>query len=278
LADGTARGGEIPPGIDVTKPNVARVYNYLIGGKDHFAVDRAMGDLTVSQEPDAMLSGREHRAFLNRVVRYLAAEAGVRQVIDVGSGLPTADNTHQVALRANPSTRVVYVDNDPVVVVHAQAIIGSTDTTRVIHGDIRDPQAILRHPQVREFIDFSRPVGVLLMSILHHISDAEDPDGIARAFRDAVAGGSYLAISHFCNPGKANPEQARIAAESELLFSENLGTGRWRSPAEITAFFGEFRLVDPGLVPLPDWRPDAPRAGDLAPVFSRFVGGVAVRE
>lgn len=268
---------ETPPGIDVTKPNVARVYNYLIGGKDHYAADRAAGDAMLEQEPDARLAGREHRAFLRRAVRCLAAEGGIRQFIDVGSGLPVEGNTHEIAQEAAPSARVVYVDNDPVVVVHAQALIGTTSATRIISGDLRSPRAILDNPCVRDFIDFSRPVAVLLMDILHHISDAEDPGGITAVFRDALAPGSYLAISHFCNPGPAFPEEAKIAEESERLFAEKLGTGRWRSPEEITAFFGGFRLLPPGLVPAPDWRPDTPRQGKLPGVFRRFVAGVAVK-
>jgi SAM-dependent methyltransferase len=264
-------------GLDITKPNVARVYNYLIGGKDHYAVDRGAGDALLQQEPDAQISGREHRAFLRRVVRYLTAEAGVRQFIDVGSGLPTAENTHEVAQRTDPAARVVYVDNDPVVVVHARALIGTTSTTSIVAGDARAPAAILDDPLVRDLVDFSRPVGVLLMAVLHHIADAEDPVGITRAFRDALVPGSYLALSHFCNPGAANPAEAKIAAESERLFTKNFGNGRWRSAEEITEFFGDFRLVDPGLVPIPNWRPDTPREGELPGVFHRFVGGVAVK-
>ena len=267
-----------PPGIDTTKPSVARVYNFMIGGKDHFAADRAVAEAILKVEPNAETEGRAHRAFLGRVVRFMVREAGIRQFIDVGSGIPAAENTHQVAQQVDPAARVVYVDNDPVVIVHAKALIGSTTTTRVIAGDVRQPEAILDDPVMREFIDFSRPAGVLLMSILHHVADGEDPGAIARTFRNAVAPGSHLALSHFCNPGAANPKESEIAAESERVFTQNFGTGRWRTPSEITAFFGDFRLISPGLVPLALWRPDTPWEGEIPGFFHRFVGGVAVKE
>jgi len=267
-----------PPEIDITKPSVARVYNFMIGGKDHYTVDRAVAEAIVEVEPNAPTEARAHRAFLGRVVRYMVSEAGIRQFIDVGSGIPTAENTHEIAQLIDPAARVVYVDNDPVVIVHAKALIGETNTTHIIKGDARKPAAIFDDPLVRNFIDFSQPVGMLLLSILHHVADDEDPGAIARAFRNAVAPGSYLALSHFCNPGAANPKESEIAVESERLFTQNFGTGRWRTTEEITAFFGDFRLVSPGLVPLALWRPDKPREGEMPGFFHRFVGGIAVKE
>jgi SAM-dependent methyltransferase len=261
--------------FDITRPNVARVYNYLIGGKDHYRVDRAAGDALIAQEPDALISGLEHRAFLGRAVRYMTAEAGIRQFIDVGSGLPSANNTHEIAQQVARDARVVYVDNDQVAVNHGKALIGATETTRFIRGDVRDPGQILDHESVRELIDFSQPIGVLVLSLLHHIADYEDPDGITRTFRDALAPDSHLVISHFYNPGAENPQQALIAAESEKLFNENFGTGRWRFREEIAAYFGDFQMVDPGLVPVPLWRPDTPPSGELPGVFYRIVAGVA---
>lgn len=266
-----------PPGIDITKPSVARVYNFMIGGKDHYTVDRMVAEAILKVEPNAAAEGRAQRAFLGRAVRYMVSDAGIRQFIDVGSGIPAAENTHEVAQQIDPATRVVYVDNDPVVVVHAKALIGETSTTHIVAGDAREPAAILDDRLVRNFIDFSQPVGVLFMSLLHHLSDAEDPGSITRTFRDAVAPGSHLTVSHFCNPGPANPEESRIAAESEEVFTKNFGTGRWRTPEEITAFFGDFRLLPPGLVPLALWRPDTPWEGEIPGFFHRFVGGVAVK-
>lgn len=267
-----------PPGIDITKPNVARVYDYMAGGKDHYAADRAASELFLRLDPDAKSSTRNHRAFLGRTVRYMARDAGIRQFIDVGSGLPTAENTHQIAQGVDPSCRVVYVDNDPVAVRHGQALIGETPTTRVISGDAREPAAILDDEKVRGFIDFSQPVGLILMAILHHVADSEDPGGVAKAFRDAAAPGSHLVISHFCDPGPDNPAESARAAEGEKAFQENFGTGRWRTPAEITAFFGDWRLLDPGLVAFPLWRPDTPWEGGIPDYFHRWVGGVAVKE
>ncbi|MGH3172053.1 MAG: SAM-dependent methyltransferase [Trebonia sp.] len=267
-----------PPGFDITRPNVPRVYNFMIGGKDHFAADRAAADAILRVEPNAAAEGRAHRDFLGRVVRYMAGEAGISQFIDVGSGIPGAENTHHIAQRIDPAARVVYVDNDPVVITHARALIGETATTRVIAGDAREPKAMLDDPLLREFIDFARPVGVLLMSILHHLTDEEGPDVITRTFRNALAPGSHLALSHFCDPGAANPKESGIALESERVFTRNFGTGRWRTTGEITAFFGDFRLISPGLVPLALWWPDKPWAGEVPGFFHRFVGGVAVKE
>ena len=270
-------GEQAAPGIDVTKPNVARVYDYHIGGKDNFAVDREVGNQILQLVPEARESGREHRAFLRRVVRYLTAEAGIRQFIDIGSGLPSHGNVHEVAQEIDPAARVVYVDNDPVVVMHAKALIGETSTTRIVAADLRDPDGILGDAGVREFIDFSRPVGLLLMAILHHIADGEDHAGIMARFRAELAPGSHLAISHFCNPGAERPEDAEIAKASERLFSMKFGTGRWRTREEILAYFGDFRLLEPGLVPLPVWRPDIIGRRKLPGAFYRFVGGVAAK-
>lgn len=269
---------DAPRGFDITTPNVPRVYNFMIGGKDHFAADRAAADAILRVEPNAAAEGRAHRDFAGRVVRYMTGEAGISQFIDVGSGIPGAENTHHVAQRIDPAARVVYVDNDPVVIAHARALIGQTATTRVVAGDAREPKAMLDDPLLREFIDFARPVGVLLMSVLHHLTDEEDPDVVARAFRNAVAPGSHLAVSHFCDPGAANPKESAIAAESERVFTRNFGTGRWRTTGEITAFFGDFRLIPPGLVPLALWRPDKPWAGEIPGFFHRFTGGVAVKD
>ena len=264
-----------PPGIDISKPNVARVYDYQIGGKDNFAADREVGDQITRLVPESREQGREHRAFLRRVVRHLAGEAGIRQFIDIGSGLPTQGNVHEIAQQVDPAARVVYVDNDPVVVRHSQALIGTTSTTRIVAADLRSPEAILGSAEVREFIDFARPVAVLLLAIVHHVADKEDPDAIIGTLRDALAPGSHLAISHFCNPGAAHPEQAALAVASEKLFRERFGTGRWRTPEEITAYFGDFRLVEPGLVPLSQWRPNVTEAGGLPGASYQIVGGVA---
>jgi hypothetical protein len=267
-----------PTGIDVSKPSVARVYDCYLGGKDNFAVDREVADKTRKIFPadwELPRGALDNRHFLQRVVRYLVADAGIRQFVDLGSGLPTQGNVHEVAQEIAPQARVVYADNDPIVLVHARALLGNTETTRVITADARSPEQILRHDTVREFIDFSQPVGMLLFAILHHINDEEDPAGIAAYLRDAMAPGSYLAISHFCNPGSARPEDSERATMCEKIFTEQLGTGRWRTREEILGYFGDFTLVEPGLVPVAEWRPAPGDDMSEHPTYHLSAGGVA---
>jgi hypothetical protein len=264
-----------PRGIDTTKPNIARVYDYHLGGKDNFAVDREMAELALRQVPEANALGQANRGFLRRAVRYMVMQAGVRQFLDIGSGLPTQGNVHEVAQEAEPRARVVYVDNDPVVLVHARALLGSASGTEIITADLRSPEDIIDNPRVRKFIDFDQPVGLLLISILHHVNDDEDPLGITDRLRAPLAPGSHMAISHFCNPGSARPEDAALAVECEKLFTEKFGTGRWRTPEEIIAYFGDFELLEPGLVPMPHWRPDVGYQRKLPGAFYRSQAGVA---
>jgi SAM-dependent methyltransferase len=264
-----------PAGIDPTKPNVARVYDYLLGGKDNFAVDRELGEEILRMVPEARESGVANRGFLRRAVRYLVAEAGVRQFLDIGSGLPTQGNVHEIAQDLDPRARVVYVDNDPVVLVHTRALLENLDTTAVIMGDLRRPDEILENRTLRRFLDFDQPIGLLMISILHHINDHEDPVGITETLRDALAPGSHMAITHFHNPGDERPEDAALALASEKQFNERFGTGRWRSREEIKACFGDWELVKPGLVPMPAWRPDVAGRRTLGGVFHRTLSGVA---
>ncbi|MBO4273134.1 SAM-dependent methyltransferase [Microbispora triticiradicis] len=261
--------------MDTSKPSIARVYDFFLGGKDNFAIDRQIGEATLKIAPDAPAAGRSNRAFLRRVVRYLAAEAGIRQFLDIGSGLPTQGNVHQVAQAAAPESRVVYVDNDPIVLVHGRALLATNGSTTVIEADIRDPESILNHPGVRDLIDFKQPVALLLFAILHHLNDHEDPHAIAARFRDALPSGSYLALSHFHNPGPSMPEVSAQATTAEKLFNENLGTGRWRTHDEIVAYFGDMELLEPGVVPLAEWRPDPGEPVDRGITYHTFVGGLA---
>ncbi|MFC7532655.1 SAM-dependent methyltransferase [Actinoplanes sp. GCM10030250] len=196
-----------PPGVDISTPSIARVYDFMVGGKDHFAVDRMAAQRALEIMPDAQEAGRACRAFLRRVVRFLAADAGVRQFLDIGSGLPTETNVHQVAHAVDPEARVVYADIDPMVLVHGRALLAGDDTTALIEADIRSPEGILGHPVVRERLDFTQPVGLLLFSILHHLHDTEDPGAIAATLRDALPPGSYLAIIHFWDPGMSTPRR-----------------------------------------------------------------------
>jgi SAM-dependent methyltransferase len=226
--------------------------------------------------PDGPEAAISNRWFLRRVVRFLVGTAGIRQFLDIGSGLPTQGNVHEIAHQLDPDVSVVYVDSDPMVLAHARALLAEAPTTTVIQADVREPDAILRHPEVRQRLDFDRPIGLLMLGILHHLHDNEDPGGIAKQFRDAMAPGSYLAISHFCNPGEAHPDISRRAEAVEKIFNESLGTGRWRFQDEIAAFFGDWEIVEPGLVPFPEWRPEADDpVRDRTDTYYTFVGGMA---
>jgi hypothetical protein len=274
----------VPVGVDVTRPAIARAYDAYLGGKDHFSVDEEVVRRTNEVLPEGPASARANRAFLRRVVRYLVDEAGISQFIDLGSGLPSAGNVHEVAQQYNPAARVVYVDNDPVVLVHAKALLAVNNTTTVITKDIRSPAEILDSEAVHKFIDLDKPVGLLLFAILHHINDSEDPAGIARTLRDALPAGSYLAISHFCNVADEYPDEAERTAATERIFNETLGTGRWRQRSEILSYFGDLELLEPGLVPIQDWRPETGEQVEVThestraePPFAShwFMGGVA---
>ncbi|MFI1753238.1 SAM-dependent methyltransferase [Streptomyces sp. NPDC020571] len=240
--------------IDSTRPSIARVYDYLLGGKDNYAVDREIGDVFKRDLPGSVAIAFANRAALTRAVREIVTTTGVRQFIDLGSGLPTADNVHQVAQRTAPETRVVYVDTDPQVLVHGRALLEENDRTRVVPVDVRDPEGIRNHPDTRELIDFDRPVAVVFSAILHHVNDEEDPAGIVRHWRDRVPSGSYFFVSHFRSGN--NPE----TAEAEKVLQGTFGRGRWRTDAEIEALLDGLELLEPGIVPAPLWRPET--AGD----------------
>jgi hypothetical protein len=264
-----------PPGVDISTPSIARVYDFFVGGKDHFAVDRMVAQRALEIVPDAQEAGRACRALLRRMVRHLAAEAGLRQFLDIGSGLPTETNVHQVAHEVDPTARVVYVDNDPTVLVHGHALLAGDGTSALIEADIRAPETILDHPVVREKLDFTQPIGLLLFSVLHHLNDSEDPAGVAATLRAALPPGSHLAIMHFWDPAEEHPETSAKVREAERVFNESLGTGRWRRRTEIEAFFGDFELIEPGLVPLAEWRPDGEAVAEQKDSYHTMLGGMA---
>jgi O-methyltransferase involved in polyketide biosynthesis len=236
--------------IDPTRPSIARVYDYLLGGKDNYAVDRQVGDVFKRDLPGSLAIAFANRAALTRAVREIATTTGVRQFIDLGSGLPTADNVHQVAQRHAPESRVVYVDIDPQVLVHGRALLEQNERTRVVPADVRDPEAIRRHPETLELIDFDRPVAVMFSAILHHVNDEEDPAGIVRYWRDQVPSGSYFFVSHFRSGN--NPE----TAEAERVLQQTFGRGRWRTDKEIESLLEGLEILAPGMVPAPRWRPE----------------------
>jgi S-adenosyl methyltransferase len=229
----------------------ARVHDYWLGGKDNFAADRAAADAVMAVYPGIVASVRANRAFLARAVRFLAAEAGLRQFLDIGTGIPAANNTHEVAQSVAPSCRVVYVDYDPVVLLHAEALLTSSPQGAVdyIDADLRDPQAILS--QAAQTLDFSRPVAVTLISMMHLIGDEDDPYGIVGHLMAAVPAGSYLALSQVAS----DIETEQVAEGARRYNRLGRETLHQRSHAEILRFFDGLELVEPGLVPVPQWRP-----------------------
>ncbi|MDI2129823.1 SAM-dependent methyltransferase [Yinghuangia seranimata] len=258
-----------PTGIDVSKPSIARVYDAVLGGKDNFAVDRVIAQQSQDIVPEIGDVARFNRAILGRAVRAMA-NAGIRQFLDLGSGLPTVQNTHQVAQEVAPDARVVYVDIDPIVLAHGRAILAENANTTVVTADLRDPKTVLNLPQVREFIDFDQPVGLMLVGVIHHLGDDEDPDGIVRTYLDALPAGSQFLLTHFC---ASSPDA--LALEGALLTS--LGTGRFRTLEEITAYFDGLELLEPGVVYLPVWRPEEPVAEPLTIGQRLMAGGLAVK-
>ncbi len=260
--------GTIATGIDPTVPSTARMYDFWLGGKDHFAVDRAAALEVSEAAPAVKVMALENRKFLRRSVRYLAAEAGIAQFLDIGTGLPTQGNVHQAAQQVNPSARVVYVDNDPMVLAHSRALKTSGNTA-VIQADLRDPAAILDHPQVHALLDFSQPLAVLLVAVLHFIGDHDDPHAIVGSLRDATAPGSHLVVSH-ATGGVPGGESAGKVAEH---YRKNVAAGSTlRDRDEILRFFTGLEVIEPGLVQVPYWRSDEPESPDAAKVW--VLGGV----
>ena len=265
---GDTRPAQERRAIDTTVAHSARVHDYWLGGKDNFAADREAGDAVMEAYPGIVMSVRANRAFLARAVRFLAAEAGIRQFLDIGTGIPAANNTHEVAQAAASNCRVVYVDYDPVVLTHARALLTSSTPGAIdyIDADLRDPQAILRH--AARTLDFSRPVAVMLIAIMHLIVDEDDPYGLVGQLLGAVPGGSYLALSQVASDIQAE-QMAEAARRYNRLARE---TQRHRDRAEVARFFDGLDLIEPGLVPVQQWRP----ASDLeARARSAMWGGVA---
>ena len=256
------RAGE-PPSFDTTVSHPARTYNYWLGGKDNYEADRVIGDQVMASVPAIRQIARANRAFLRRAVQHLAGEAGIRQFLDIGTGLPTADNTHEVAQRVAPESRVVYVDNDPIVLAHARALLDSTPdgTTAYIQADARDPEAILR--EAAQTLDFSQPVAVMVVAVLHFIPDADDPAGVIARLVDGVAPGSYLTIS--ASTTDIDTERMTQAA-SEFNAQRVAAQFHPRPRAEIARFFAGVDLIDPGLVPVDRWR--APADGNAIPMYA----------
>jgi S-adenosyl methyltransferase len=237
-------------------PNVARMYDFMLGGKENYASDRAaVASLIQLSATDVPAAARLNRAFLGRAVQYVAGH-GVTQFLDIGAGLPTQQSVHQVAQEIAPGIRTVYVDNDPVVLAHSRALLGDNSTTAAVLGDVRDPAAVVGDPAVRELIDFARPVCILLVAVLHFVPDAAGPKGLLAAFRDAMVPGSYLILSHGTVDGA--PPEVAAKADASRVYDQATAQVTLRDAAQVAAMLEGFTLVEPGLVHTSQWRPPIP--------------------
>jgi S-adenosyl methyltransferase len=256
-AQGSTGSGLSPLPFDTSKAHQARMYDYLLGGKDNYAADRAAAEAALKIWPDMAFAARANRAFLGRAVRYLTAEAGIRQFLDIGTGFPAAGGTHQVAQAVAPETRVVYVDYDPIVIAHARALLTSNEAgaTGYIHADLRDTGTILS--QASELLDFTRPTAIMLVAILHVIPEADDPYAIVAQLLDAVPPGSYLAISHLGADLLGQDQQDGLTDLATRMIQQ---TPVPRTREQLGCFFKGTELAEPGLVPVEQWRPE-PTAG-----------------
>jgi len=237
--------------FDTNKAHMARVYDYWLGGKDHFAADRAAGDAVIQAYPGVITTVRANRALLVRMVRYLAGEAGIAQFLDIGTGIPSANNTPEMEQSVTPNARVVYTDNDPVVLAHSRALLtsGPAGVTTYLDADLRNPGPILE--QAADTLDFSRPLAVMLMGVMHLVGDADDPAGIVASLKRAMPPGSYLALSHPASDIDA-AAQGKLAEGLNQTMAEKV---TMRDRAQVARFFDGLELVEPGLVRVPEWRP-----------------------
>lgn len=262
--------GATPPDVDVSRASIARVYDYLLGGKEHLEVDRRAANALLNVVPEVAEIAKDNRSFLRRGVQYLVRDAGIRQIVDVGSGLPNAGNVHEVAHAIDPDVRIAYVDNDPVVLAHARALLATGEHTAVVTADLRRPDSIFDQVGALGLLDLDRPFAVLLSGVVHHLSDADDPGGVVAAVRARLSPGSYLLISHFL----FDDESRALALERAFL--NGLGSGRFRTWEELRGYFDGLELVKPGLVYANDWRPDEHTPAD-GPVHTLYAAGVGRR-
>jgi S-adenosyl methyltransferase len=255
-------------GLDTTVSHSARIWNYWLGGKDNFAVDRAAGDKVAAMLPSIVTQARADRAFLGRAISYLAGGAGIRQFLDIGTGLPTADNTHQVAQRVAPESRIVYVDNDPLVLLHARALLTSTPqgVCDYVDGDLHDPDKILA--QAARTLDFAQPVALMLVSVMHHIPDTDEANAIVRRLASGLAPGSFVTINHSTSAVHG------AAMEEAVAHWNKVGTPSMtlRTPQQITRFFDGLDLLEPGVVSCSRWRPDPSQIGGEPAEVDEFCG------
>jgi SAM-dependent methyltransferase len=272
---------QTPVGIDPNRPSIARVYDGFLGGKDHYKVDREVMNRILTVVPEAADIARGNRGFLNRACRFLATQTEVEQYLDCGSGLPTAENTHQIVRRTRPEARVVYVDNDPVVLAHGRALLADEEFVHMVEADIFKPREVVGHPAVRQAVDFSEPVVLLHVGTLHHLEGDGGP-ALMQQYVDALAPGSYVVFSHFYDPEE--PELTAIAKRIEnILVNGPMGAGRFRTGDEILAMVPGLEIVkpnavtEPGLVACYEWWPDGPVLKNPSPA-SRCIAGLVARK
>jgi hypothetical protein len=261
------------PVIDIIKPSIARAYDAALNGKDNYEVDRELLQQILRVAPEAKQIAWDNRMFLTRMVRFLADKAGITQFLDCGSGLPTAENTHQIAQRIRPDARVIYVDNDPVVLTYGRALLQDNDQTHLIGADIFEPSQVIDNQDIRKYLDFSEPIALLQNGTLHHCGGTRRPADIMREYIDALPSGSYVGISHFLDPEIS--EYSELARRIEQVFLHSpLGCGWFRTRAEIEGMFAGLELLEPGLVLCAQWWPDGPQITPLYPVQHCIAGGV----
>ncbi|HEX3782289.1 MAG TPA: SAM-dependent methyltransferase [Pseudonocardiaceae bacterium] len=263
----------VPVGVDPTRASIARVYDAFLNGKDNYEIDREVLRGVQKAAPEAQELATENRGFLIRACRFLASQTGINQFLDCGSGLPTAENTHQVVQRINPDARVVYVDNDPVVLAHGRALLEENDQTHFVSADIFQPKEILENEVVRRHIDFSQPLAFLQLGTLHHYDGPrERPAEIMHEYLEALPSGSFVATSHFLDP---EDEHTEVARKMEHMFLHSpMGSGTFRTRAEVEELIAGLELVEPGLVLCADWWPDGPRLKPLNQVQYCIAGAV----
>jgi SAM-dependent methyltransferase len=263
-------GPSRPPGAALDRPSIARVYDYVLGGKENFDADRRAGNALLNAVPESTVLAQDNRSLIRRVVRYLVGDVGIKQILDIGSGLPTEGNVHEVVHALDPAAHVVYVDKDPVVLAHARALLSGRVST-VITADLTDPDSILGDPETVRLIDPERPSAVLISGVLHHFPDEADPAGIVARLVERLPAGTYVFLSNFLDD-----DEPRARALERAFLDGGLGTGRFRTWAEMRPFYDGLELVEPGLVYANDWRPDADTPTD-SPVHTLLAGGVGIK-
>jgi SAM-dependent methyltransferase len=273
MPDAATRTERVPVGVDPTRASIARVYDAFLLGKDNYEIDREVLHKVQKAAPEAQDLAFENRGFLIRACRFLASQTGITQFLDCGSGLPTAENTHQVVQRINPEIQVVYVDNDPVVLAHGRALLEENENTHFVAEDIFEPQRILENEVVRQHIDFTKPVAFLQMGTMHHFNGpAERPAAIMKEYVDALPSGSFVAVSHFFDP--EDDDSATARRMEDFFLHSPMGSGSFRTQKEIEDLFPGLEMVPPGVVRCADWWPDGPRLKELNVAQRTIAGGI----